>query len=158
MNVRLIRVLLAWLLLVALPLHGMAAAGAWTCHRGGPSQVAAAVAPAVPAAGAGEVRAKGHAHDAHHDGHHLTHRGGHPAHAPADGSAGAAAANGASADATPPASAHPCPACTSCGHALALPVSWPAVGGMPPPRLTAAVVVPAVSPAGWPVPDKPPRA
>lgn len=131
------RRLCLWLLMLALPLQGLAAASMLFC--GGKTSERSA-APA-PAAHQGQ-----HRHDAGHG-----HSGHHSASADVD-----LAAVGA--DAGSPPDGHKCNMCAYCGHAVALDLFPPTVEfGEPahtsPPHRT--VLIPAMAVL---VPDKPPRA
>ena len=122
------RLLLAWLVLAALPLQGLAAASMLFCHQ----------------AVAGEV--------AVHEGH-AEHDHGHHQAAAHDGHA---AEQGHAADQGDP--DHKCPICGGLCHVVAIPESTPVLpwadspsADLPQPRVPALTRAP-------PRPDKPPRA
>ncbi len=136
---RLFRILIAWLMLLALPLQGLAAAGGWPCHAAGERQRVAL-----------EVHGQGHAHE---HTHHAGHAGGptsasRHAHAPSpdDGADGARVSALAG-----------CAACANCAHALGLASAWPPLGAAVPPAPPLDWVLPHWPLPDWPVPDKPPR-
>jgi hypothetical protein len=141
------RLLLAWLMMAALPLQGWAAASMLYC---GPAQ-RAAVAQAH-STGAGDHG--GHAmHVDHHDrtaGHHdMT--AGHPATADVDPEA---VQGGTTVDA----SSHTCGVCASCCHGVALAQTQRWAACLPAPAAeTAEPLIPVLARPS-PVPDKPPRA
>lgn len=138
------RLLLAWLLMAALPLQGWAAASMLFC---GPAQRAAVQAHAQVPADAGHHGMRADTHAAHHEGT----VGGH-AHPHADPSAphDTAAGDGSA--------SHACGVCAACCHAVALAQTphWPAV--QPVPAAEPAEPLTAVLARASPVPDKPPRA
>jgi hypothetical protein len=145
---RVFRTLLAWLLLLVVPLHGLAAARMSGCHSGSGLPTAQAAHPDQPP-GLEAVRHQDRHHGAHHSADHSAHLK-TPASLPIapDGGVGDA----------PVAGSHPCPACLACAHALALPAAGlPAVAAGP------AMSSPALAAVWWPerfgpLPDKPPRA
>jgi hypothetical protein len=134
------RLILAWLMMAALPLQGWAAASMLYC---GPAQRAAVQAQAqVPAAGSDHgMQAAHHGTDA-----------GSPAHHHADTTAADdsdAAGDGAD---------HTCGVCAACCHGVAL-AQTPHWAAMPPaPGADLAEPLAAVLARASPVPDKPPRA
>ncbi|WBY01345.1 hypothetical protein PE066_18055 [Ramlibacter tataouinensis] len=135
-----IRILLAWLLLAALPLQGFAAATTLLCgpaHHGAASAAAAGPADRQPAA----VEGDGHRHA------HASAAGAH--HGAAGTDAAPLASNG---------TGHSCNLCSAACHGLGI-ASQPsqvAPTGAPHVPLTEAFQRLASRPA--PVPDKPPRA
>ena len=130
-----IRLILAWLLLAALPLQGWAAATMLFC---GPAPRAAVVAKAhSPEAAANHHQMHGpHDVPAAHAQHHDAADGAQPV---ADGS-------------------HTCGVCAACCHGVALAQTqpWPSVS--PAPEAGHGEPLLAVLARPSPVPDKPPRA
>lgn len=135
-----LRILLAWLLMAALPVQGFAAVSMLLCDSAGAShQHVAASAPA-------------HEHMAH-DGAHGDHADGHH-HAQADPQAQPASSDPASGNDT----GHRCATCGNSCHGVAIasaPVALKLSSAAPPE--TAEPVAPLTS-RHTPVPDKPPRA
>ncbi|MDP3762270.1 MAG: hypothetical protein Q8R01_17330 [Ramlibacter sp.] len=137
------RLLLAWLLLAALPLQGWAAATMLFC---GPAQRAAVVAKAPPH---GEAVSHHDMHAAHHDmqavhaQHHMD-----TGHAGSAGDGAQPVADGS----------HTCGVCAACCHGVALAQTqqWPAASPAPRADLIEPLVAVVARPS--PVPDKPPRA
>lgn len=134
------RLLLAWLLLAALPLQGWAAAAMLFC---GPAQTVA-MHSEVHVAKA----------DAGNRGLHADHHDMHAAHAQQH-------LDGGDADGGTQPSAdgvHTCSVCAACSHGVALAQTpqWPAV--LPPPAADITEPLIAVLARPSPVPDKPPRA
>lgn len=134
------RLILAWLMMAALPLQGWAAASMLYC---GPAQRAA-----VHAAAAAHEASHHDMHAAHHDvkaGHHAQQH-----HADPGAPEGAQPAADAS--------SHTCGVCAACCHGVALAQTqrWAATL----PALAADIAEPlvAVIVRPSPVPDKPPRA
>jgi hypothetical protein len=143
------RVLMVWLMMLALPLQGLAAATMQNC-TGASGAVNASQAAPVDHSGHGS-----HAgHDGHHDGqgvHAAAHHGESGLHA--DDAAAKATASADSSDA-----AHKCTLCALCGHGVALnefptPLEFGEQAHASP--RYPAVLIPAVAVL---VPDKPPRA
>jgi hypothetical protein len=134
------RLILAWLLLAALPLQGWAAATMLFC---GPAQPAAVVA-----------KANAHAHAAAHHDMHTAHHDVQAAHAQHHvdttdtGSADHGTADGS----------HTCGVCAACcnGVALAQTPHWPIISVAPGADPAEPLVAVLVRPSS--VPDKPPRA
>lgn len=129
-----IRILLAWLLLLALPLQGAAAVAMQACGTAGAAQVAS-VQP----------------HASHHPdpGHH---------HHPAEAAAGLVAASDfPDAQADQADAGHACAWCAFCGHALALHSASPRAGPAAPPGAAPDAPRDALVSLSLPVPDKPPR-
>lgn len=132
-----IRLILAWLLMAAVPLQGWAAATMLFC---GPMQ------PAVHAH-AHEATAQAHHHavDAdHHQGTHAApdaHDDGAPGHSQATGD-----------------ESHTCSACAACSHGTALAQSQLPAAVFDLPRAELAEPLVAIAALPTPVPDKPPRA
>ncbi len=131
------RRLLAWLLLVALPWQGVAAAAMVLCGPGTQAAVHGVLEAHAPAA----------------DGHGMHH--GHGAHdALQSHDAGhAESGHGLQADAD-----HHCAACSVCGHALALPGAPVMLQTPPLPQGPVAGVWQRPASRVAPLPDKPPRA
>lgn len=133
------RLLLAWLMMAALPLQGWAAASMLYCS---PAQ-RAAVAQAPEAAGHG-----------HHDMHLAHHEASAGHHADADADPAPPEGAGSTADA----SSHTCGVCASCCHGVALAQTqrWDTA----PPVPAADIAEPLIAVLARPstVPDKPPRA
>jgi hypothetical protein len=135
-----LRLILAWLVMAAIPLQGWAAAAMLFC---GPAPQAA-------------MHAKAHAakadvsHQGLHAGHHDMHAE-HAQHQMDSGDAGDGAQPVAD-------SGHTCSVCAACSHgvALAQTLRWPAVAS--PPAADIAEPLAAVLARPSPVPDKPPRA
>ncbi len=145
------RVLCLWLLMVALPLQGLAAASMQHCV-GNSGRVAAVAAPASATMG-GHL----HAHAGHENAeHHAVSYSMSAASAFAsDAHLPGGQADGAPESQTP---GHKCAMCAFCGHAVALnQVPAPLEFGNPahasPPEPS--VLIPAIAAL---VPDKPPRA
>ncbi|HSI54133.1 MAG TPA: hypothetical protein VK981_09210 [Ramlibacter sp.] len=127
-----LRMFLTCLLLVALPLQGLAAASMLHC---------------APAAGDRTVEPAVHVHEGGAD--HAVHA--HPGHDQPAGS-------GEPADAQQPAAGHACGACAACGHSVAIsqsPLSTAAC--LVPQVISSAPLLPVHDLPGR-VPDKPPRA
>lgn len=139
------RLILAWLVLAALPLQGWAAASMLFC---GPAQRAAvhAKAQAAKAAPAGD--------HAMHAGHHDM-QGAHGQHH-ADAGTADAEAGGPAQPVTD--STHTCGVCAACCHAVALAqtMQWAGASDAPGAHLAEPLVTVLARPS--PVPDKPPRA
>jgi len=141
-----IRLFLACLLLVALPLQGALAASMRLCMPEA-GTTAASGGQAIP-----HTLRAGHdpaaaAHAAHADGVH-----GNRATAAGDDAASASAST------TPADIQHRCDICAACAHAAAL-SSTPAPVAMPALSQSPAALPPArIDMRGLPVPDKPPRA
>ncbi|TFZ05001.1 hypothetical protein [Ramlibacter rhizophilus] len=146
------RLFLAWLLLLALPLQGLAAAGMQACIE---AAQFATVAAAEVAAGSGHGKhhqAGPSQRDAQHDGHHAGH---------ADAQHDDAHAHAAP-DVPPPLlsldAGHGCSLCAATCHGVAVATESRAE------VLAAAPRVPAPEPQPWgegrapALPDKPPRA
>lgn len=146
-----LRLVLAWLLMAALPLQGMAAASMLFCG----SQAQARLTQGASQQGHHGAMDIGAAHDHASHGHGTAH--GSHGHSPA-----AAGADQAGSQAPPgdegSSQSHSCPICASCSQAQA-------VGGFD--RLPITSAAPAVAPSQPPVrvptrtltlPDKPPRA
>jgi hypothetical protein len=135
-----LRLILAWLVMAALPLQGWAAASMLFC---GPASQAA-------------VHSKAHAAkaDEGHQGLHAGHHDMHAAHTQHQADSGGAE------DGAPPVadSGHTCSVCAACSHGIALAQTprWPTVS--PPPAADIAEPLAAVLARPSPVPDKPPRA
>ncbi len=125
-----IRTVLAWLLLLAIPLQGIAAASMLYC---GPAARAAVQVQQSVAAEHHHGQADNHAD---HAGHH-----------------GGAAEDGALPDA-----GHKCGLCAACCHSVALTETPFAVALSPAPQLTWDEPFVPVHSRPSPVPDKPPRA
>ena len=131
------RLLLIWLLLLAVPLQGMAAAARLHCASGVTRDSAPAGAPVSEALHAGLVEGM-------HD--HAVHRGQHPQDAGSD--VGADAERGAS---------HRCSACAACCPLLGLPVQTLLLPVSPPgapPAVAVVVSRESFVPFGL---DRPPR-
>jgi hypothetical protein len=136
-----LRTVLAWLLLLAIPMQAMAAASMLYCG------------PAAKAAMRLQQAAGAQQHKHHHGegaaaGHHESHAGHHTA-APADSKA---------ADGSLPDSSHKCGVCAACCHSIAI-AQMPQVIAVS----TAPQAIRDEPPAPMhsrpsPVPDKPPRA
>lgn len=135
-----------WLLMLALPLQGYAAAAMALCHDAGPQAsvvVVGAPAPDLHSSGHGDARA--------HGGHH----GDATADSAAAGPHHADAAGGTASDD----GSHACKACSACAacHAVALQTAAPADPGHFPPGIGFAEQSPAPAFQAQAVPDKPPR-
>lgn len=132
-----VRLILAWLLMAAVPLQGWAAATMLFC---GPMQ------PAVHA-------------PAHKAGGQADHRASHEPHAPGVHAQHAAHEDGAGDHPHPVGDeSHACSACAACSHSVALAQTQlpAAVSDIPRDELAEPLV--AVLALPTPVPDKPPRA
>lgn len=134
-----IRLFLACLLLLALPLQGALGASMRLCL---PANLPSAAAPAVavPAISA-----------------HAEHRHAADAHASHLGAASGDSA-GASASTDLPGSAHQCDICEACGHAAALSASPASMARSPLVQSHPDPAPARIDTRGLPVPDKPPRA
>ena len=146
-----LRLIIAWVLMAALPLQGMAAAAMLTCGQAVHAKASQQVShdhASSHADSAAQAPAQ-HAHDHANTASHAS----HASHAD-DGtrSAGAADADGAAAG------GHGCPVCTLCCHLVALSEpAMPSLGTVPPfthPSLGDVRVNTRTALA----PDKPPRA
>ena len=132
-----IRLLFAWLVLVAIPLQGFAAASMLYCGMG-------------PGHGA-QVQPRSASSDP--PGDHHDHAGGAHRHAKVE-----KVEKSLDEKVQLPDSSHKCGVCASCGHSAAMtetPRSL-AVTSMPQARAVAPLVI--IHPRPSPVPDKPPRA
>jgi len=142
------RLILAWLLLAALPLQGWAAATMLYC---GPAQRDAVHAKAdLPEAAVShhDMRAAHHLMQSAHTPHHMG--------AIDEGAADSGSTEGV---AQPVADAsHTCGVCAACCHgvALAQTLHWPTITAAPGANLAEPLVTVVAHPS--PVPDKPPRA
>lgn len=142
----LLRVLLAWILLVALPLQGYAAAAMLYCGTGG-SHAAMAVehgehAPDHEAAST----ARSHTHDQHAQVAHHGH--------PGDDTGRADRAAGG----TLPDLDHQCSVCAACSHSVALADTPHVIAAAVPQRTSGMHDFGPFPTRPAPVPDKPPRA
>lgn len=138
-----LRVFLACLLLVAIPLQGLAAATMLFCGPSGPSVHAQQAAPAAQ-----DQHAQHHGPPAGHD--HAMHQ--HAGHDEATGQADQPS-NGPTAD-----PGQKCSVCAACCHSVAI-TEAPSVPMLSPAPQTLSAEPPvAVHSRPSPVPDKPPRA
>lgn len=128
-----IRLILAWLLLAALPLQGWAAATMLFCGPAQPGAVVAKAEAATPGAS-----------DHHHDAHHHAQAG----HADHGDSAAPVVAD----------ASHTCGVCAACCHGVAIAQTQNVPAAAAPPSLHLAEPLVAVLAHPSPVPDKPPRA
>ncbi len=128
-----IRLLLAWLVLAAIPLQGFAAASMLFCGMGSGHQPA----PQVQAQ-AGEH----HDHASHGHGHVVAEK----AAQPADGQAQL------------PDASHKCGVCAACSHSVAITQTPRVLALAPPPQAQASEPFVLIHPRPSTVPDKPPRA
>lgn len=135
-----IRMLMAWVLLAALPLQGLAAASMVYCGPAGK-----AVASQVHAASADDQH--GHAHGAG-AGEHVLQGPGAMDHASMDHSADGNAL---------PDSKHTCSICAACGNAAAITPSSHALAAPAASQSLAALPLPALHSRAPALPDKPPR-
>jgi hypothetical protein len=129
-----VRLLVAWVLMLAIPLQALAASSMLHCPNG-------STAP-VQSESAAPVHRADHDHASHH--HHES----------ADG----VKVKGSSSDDGGFDPEHKCSMCATCSHAVAIAQTAPSIPAVPPPQSHAPnVSLPAF---GWPspVPDKPPRA
>lgn len=135
------RSLLLWLLALALPMQGLAAAARMHCAAQTPMATPAAVAP----------------HAGHHSGHQAAHHGAHHgAHHAAMDVDGPAHGDG-NGDADLPRSAHSCSACAACHAPVGLPAALVMLPAPPMGGFMAATLADAGAshvPAGL---DRPPR-
>ncbi len=152
---RLFRFAITWLMLLALPLQGLASAGGWGCHAASERLLEQPLAGIEARADAPGPRVPDP--DAlHHDGQEGAHPVGHAGDLTAasgdhrDGVTGTLS--------LPLALAAGCPACANCPHAVGLPASCPSLGVVPVPAVLLAWVLPHWPQPDWPVADKPPRA
>ncbi len=133
-----LRLFLACLVLLALPLQGALAASMRLCLPAGQ--------PATASAG-------------HHADHHAAHHA-HSAPATASQAQGPAAelADGGLAAAAESDLHHTCDICAACGHAAALPAATARVASPSGVQAHPALAPARIDTRGLPVPDKPPRA
>lgn len=128
-----IRTVLAWLLLLAIPLQGIAAASMLYC---GPAARAAVQLQQSSSAGHHHMQAADHGGRAGHTGHHA----------------------GKATDGALPDAGHKCGVCAACCHGAALTGTPLAVALSPAPQLAWNEPFVPVYSRPSPVPDKPPRA
>lgn len=145
------RILVAWLILLALPLQGAAAVSLRMC---GPAAHAVDAVHAGHPAGADAGTHRAHSDPAGHAGH-AAHA--HFGHTSTD--THALAGTGTTGDPVIDASTdHSCAFCAFCGHGLALGTSPPVSRASAPPEQLAAAPLARLAWLSLPVPDKPPRA
>ncbi len=159
-----IRTLLIWLLVLALPAQGVAAATMAFC---GPNHHGAGPAAHSPRANAEHAHHgsaaqenrmhHGVSHDEHHGAHHVVHAGAHHVGA-AQADEGASSVQLTKAPANlKQADSQKCSACASCCSAAAFPTSAPSVVTPDFSATVFAIVEPSVDPFATAGPDRPPR-
>lgn len=139
------RVLVAWLVFLALPLQAVAAVSMTLCGPGAPAAAQAASDPHGS-----------HPAQASHHGHH----GHHGDHGPSADTAGTGpVADLQDSGRHPPTDdGHRCTTCAFCGHALVQPAEMQPLAAARLPSLPLIALSERVPSRGLPVPDKPPRA
>lgn len=140
-----LRLIVTWLLLAALPWHGVVAASMVMCQP---------QTQAVSAAPDSQPLVSAHAGHDGHDGHSHVHAQSSEDHA----AVYPVSLDDAEGHGLQPDAGHHCAACSMCGHALALAVTVIAFDSPPAPQDLVPGVPLRLASRVAPIPDKPPRA